>query len=275
MTKTYSQKTLFAIIDLANTYAQQKAVAKYATNLANHLGMPVVLYPKRDGKMSALPFRRVINAARKISTTEVRISKLKINPLSIFSSIQDIAEQERAAFIVMTLDRSSLLFFGKTAWTTPQNMTIPTILLPNNAVFTPLKHITIAVDGERKVQKLNTVYMLAKAFDATIHIFVENAETKNTDEQFIIYKVKDNTTKHLQKYGINYTIETARKTKNFAKHFCKYSAKNADALVIEVDPGKIPSVVKQNIETLLSIDTYAQPVILTKTKETGRYGTFN
>lgn len=273
MTKK-STSTVFAVIDLAND-DQQKNIAKYAAELANALHMPLVLYPKRDGNARMFNFRRAINAARRISGTEVRIAKGKINTFNIFSSLQDIAEHEKAAFIIMGMDKKSLLYFGKTVWSTTQRMTIPTILLPRGIDFVPYQRITIAVDEEKKVQKLKIVYALAKAFGSIIKVFVENADNKDNERKFAIYRVKENTTEYLERYKIRYDIEHARKTTNFPKHLCKYSAKNADVLIVEVDPGKIPHVIKQNIQTLLSIDDYAQPVILTKTKMIGTYERFH
>jgi hypothetical protein len=133
---------------------------------------------------------------------------------------------------------------------------------------------------EKKIQKLKTVGLLAKVFHSKINIFGENA--KDTDNKFTIYQVAQNMIAYLDQAKIPYEVIQARKTKNFPKHLCKFSAKNSDLLVIEVDPGKIPSIVKQNIETLLTLGNdpttskaQPKPVMLTKTKMTGTYARFH
>ncbi|MFA7298773.1 MAG: hypothetical protein WC010_03970 [Candidatus Absconditabacterales bacterium] len=267
MTKQKTNKTIFAVIDLANNEKDQTNVAKYAAEFAKAFGLDLVLYAKQDGKVPIFTFRKAIDAAKKIPGLQVFITKKKINLFSIYASIHDIATQKHAAFIIMGMDNKSAFSLGKTIWSITNKTIIPTILLPKNSSFVPYKNITIAVDNERKLQKLDTALILSRAFGSRINIFTENSA--DPLHRFLFRNSVDYAMDYLTKHNVSYTKTDAKKTKNFPKHLCKFSAKRSDVLIIEVDPGKTSIIVKQNIGTLLNIETYVQPIIFTKTRPTG------
>lgn len=269
-----ARKTVFTVIDLASNEKNQKNVAKYAAELAKSLNLDLILYPKRDGRTPVFNFRRAINAAKKISDLQVRVAKGKTNIYNLFSSIHDIAAKEHAAFIIMEIDKASALSLGETIWSTTQRTLIPTILLPQGASFVPYQNITIAADTERKLQKLKIVSKFAKIFNSKINVFVEHTQ-ENSKEEFLVQNGLKFTEAYLTKANVSFIPIVARKKQNFPKRICKFSRLHSDLLVLEVDLGKIPSIVKQNIQVLLSIEDYAKPVMLIKTKMTGTYQRFN
>lgn len=243
-------KNVFAIIDLAIDENEQTNVARYAAQLANHLELGLVLYPKLDKATQLFNFRTAIQAAREVANSEVIIAKQKKSALN-FSSIHDVAATENAAFIVMGIDKKSVLFLGATIWSMAQKTIIPTILLPKGIEFSPYHDIVIALDYEQKMQKLITARNLAKHFNSTVSIFAENH--KNLDTRYTLYQIQENMVRYLTTHSVAYKTIQARQTKNFMKHLCKFAAKNADILIVEVDPGRIDSEVKKNIETLLTL----------------------
>ncbi len=273
MSKHNLQNSVFGVINLSDSEDYQKNVARYAGQLARSLGLRLVLYPHHTSNDSVFKFRTVINVAKKIPGISVSVSRLKINIFSFFTSLHDIASQEQAAFIVMGVGKHTAGSFGSTIWSMTQKTMIPTILIPRDIVFKPYAHIALAIDDERKLQKIEVVRTLAQAFGSTIKIFQQNHE--DAEHAYLIQNGMQHIVNYLNTYAIGFSITKARKTTNFPKNLCKFSSKNADLLVIEVDPGKIDKVIKQNIETLLRIDAYAQPVLFTKTKMVGRYENFN
>lgn len=271
-TEKKQEKTVFAVIDLQNSESDQQNVAQYAANLAKHLHLKLVLYPNKGIGEFTSTYKKTFAIASKITDLDVRVSRKKINILNFFTSLHDIAAEENAAFIIMEPERKTARFLGNAIWSIAQKTLTPMILLPHGIEFKPYKKITIAVDEERKLQKMRVINEMARAFASTINIFKENVEDPDKDALILnsLKHIKEN----LGERRIRYDIILARKTTNFPKHLCKFSAKRSDLLVIEVEPGKIDSVVKQNIETLLSIDQNAQPVLLTKTKRVGKYKNF-
>ena len=274
MTKK-TKKTIFTVINLANTEADQKNVVMYAAQLAKWLELDLVLYPKsNETKLSFKEgFAQTIELAKKVKEVSVHVSKQQINIFNFLQDLHSIAKKESAAFIIMGIEEKSMEFLGKAIWTATQKSLIPTILLPHGIKFKPYDRITIAVDLERKVQKMNVVGHLAATFNSMINIFIENIGY--SEKEYLIHNTLGHIEDYLTRINIAYTKMRARKNKNFTKHLCKYSAKNSDLLVVEVEPGKIDSILKQNIGILLSIDKYAQPVMLTKTRMVGTLPNFN
>lgn len=276
MTKK-TNKRVFGIIDLSSPKKEQENVAFYAAELAASLGLGLTLYPKNSG--TKLSFREGFIRVRDIAKGGIRdldvvVSRKQINIFNFMKGLHDIAAEEKAEIIVMGVEKSEASALGQAIWGITQKTIIPILLLPHGANFSPWEKITIAIDAERKMQKMKTVSHLAKTFGSTINIFKESVEDNEKEKLFISNGLK-HITGSLEEKGISYLVTNARKTSNFPKHLCKFSAKNSDLLVIEVDPGKIDGVVKQNIAMLLSIDDTAQPVLLTKTKMLGKWGSFH
>ena len=273
--KQKPKKTVFTIINLATNKKNQLAVAKYAAHLASELNLDVVLYPKENHNLlfsnTKKNHRKILDISRTIEhIVSVRTAKKES---TLFSSIHDIATQEEADFIVIEVDKS-VNVLGESMWKTTQGSRIPIILLPQNYEFVPFDRITIAVDRERKVQKIRVVTNLAKKFGSMVNIFIEKFEKQdNQVGEIILAQIE----KSLRKSSIPFKETHVRKDTKFLTRLCKFSAKHSDLLVIEVEPGKIDSVIKKNIETLLAIQNYAQPipVILTKTKMSGHLQSFS
>jgi len=279
--KDASKQTVFAVINLSDYETDQKNVALYAAKVAETLELELVLYPKNDE--TKLSFRegflRTLEIAKTISHVAVRVSKKQINMFNFIRSLHDIATQERAALIIMQVDTKTGGFLGSAIWNTTRKTLIPTLLLPREIdEFIPYDKITIAVDSERKLQKLMVVKKIAEAFNSTLNIFVENCHSEN--EKHLITNGLNHTESFLIAWSIPYAKTLARKTKHFIKHICKFASKRSELLVLEVEPGKIPSEVEKNIKTLLTLvnpeepkaptkaKAKAIPVLLTKTKET-------
>ena len=274
---------MFAVINLSDYEKDQKSVALYAAQVAEALDLELVLYPKNDE--TKLSFRegflRTTEIAKNISNVAVGVSKKQINMFNFIRSLHDIATQERAAIIIMQVDTKTAGFLGSAIWNTTRKTLIPTLLLPKELdEFIPYDSITVAVDFERKLQKLMVVKKFAEAFNSKINIFVENSHSPA--EEYIIQRMLTHTENFLIEWKIPYAKTLARKTKNFIKNICKFASKRSEVLVLEIEPGKIPSEVEQNIKTLLTLvnpetpkdpkqaKAKAIPVLLTKTKETGR-----
>jgi len=248
-----AKKCVFAVINIANNRNEQRSVAEYAANLAKHLGLEVVLYVKNDETKFSFEkaYVSVLKLAEDISKiSSVRVSTQQKSKFSFFSDIPAIAAEEHASYIIMQIDESAK-FWSESMWKTTQRSVIPTILLPKNFIFVPFKSIAIAVDSERKVQKLNVVIKLAKKFDSTIKVFVEN--TIEEEKKPFINIIYNQICKNLNGSNIKYETEPTRKTTKFLTRLCKFSAKHTDLLVIEVEPGKIESDIKKNLSILLQI----------------------
>jgi len=277
MTKNKPNKTVFAIINLALTEQQQLNVATYAAQLAKQLKYDVVLYPKNhNNNMVFGDKKRNFILATKIAFQIDRIATVRIakKESTIFTPINEIAKQENAGFIVLEFDKT-VKFLGESWWKTTEKAKIPIILLPKHYQFIPIKNITIAVDAERKIQKLKVVHTLAKAFDATVKIFVDNpVEVQQT---VLIENILNYIKGTLLKHDISFKTTTMRKQDQYMKRLCKYAVKHSQALIIEVEQGKIDSVIEKNIQTLLNIQNYAKPIpiVLNKTKIVGKLTTFN
>ena len=266
---------MFAVINLASTETNQKNVARYAAQFAKSLNLRLVLHPENKFPSNE-DFLHVKGMAAKIRGVQVSVPEPQQASLfSFLKSIHKVAMQEHAAFIVMGIENEDVTSLGKDIWNTTKKTMIPTILLPHGIEFNPFRNITIAVDSERKVQKMRIVNMLAKTFKAKINIFKENIDDAN--QQRLVRIGLGHIKEHLTNNSIPFTVTKAEQTNNFPKHLCKFAAKKSDLLIIEVEEGKIDNVIKQNIEVLLTIDDYAKPipVMLTKTKMTGTYGRFN
>jgi len=269
-------KTVFAVINLAHSEQEQHNVAQYAMQLAQHLGLRVVLYPKRNE--TGLSFQegvdRVNDIAKQLPDIDIIVSKTQSNIFNLFQSLHTIAQKEQAKFIIMGVKKEQAAPLGRAIWESTQKSFIKTIFLPVIIGSASFDNITIAVDATRKVQKLKIVNQLVRTFDSTIHVFVEHAP-KESEERCLI----QNNLKHVLEYlsirRIRFLVIQARKIDNYSKRLCKYSRKHSDILIVEVDPGKIESIVKQNIEMLLCVEKYATPVMMVKTHITGNYQNFS
>ncbi|MCX6825008.1 MAG: hypothetical protein NTY80_02175 [candidate division SR1 bacterium] len=265
-------KTIFAVINLKDSEEQQAGTIRYAANLAVNLGLELVIHPSKGfGE-----FVKASEVARQIKRTipdaEMRVSKERIGTLNFFSSLQTIAVKENAAYMVIQTEKETARMLGNTIWGNVEKTIIPILIVPHGVEFVPYKRVTIALDADRNLQKMNVVEVLAKTFASTINIFQENVEDESK-KTLILNSLKHVKT-FLVKQKIPFIVIPARKRINFPKHLCKYSAKHADLLIVEVGQGKIDAVVKQNIETLLTIDQRAQPVLLVKTKQVGKFQNF-
>ena len=161
--------------------------------------------------------------------------------------------------------------FHKDMWRITKDSILPVLLLPDEYEFTKLSTISIAIDMDRNVQKIKAVIMLAKAFNASVNIFMDRPKTAN--EQLVLNNAFLFFGKRLQKAGIAFQTEMVRKQTKFITRFCKYTAKHADVAVMEIPEGSIQDEVEQNIETLMSLPKSTsknspkrRPVLLVKTK---------
>jgi len=265
MTKQKTKKTIFAVINLGVPKQEQVCVATYAAKLSKHLAYDLVLYPQSSKHTSfESAILEVKSIAKYLETTgTISVSEEEITLFNL-KSINSIAKKAHAEMIVIGIERGTENFLGESIWRLTQKTLVPIMLLPYDIEFKPYETIVMSLDSTLKIQKTNLVITLAKVFGAKINIFQENIGK----ELFMIptiHYVQEGINRH----GIYFKVERARKTTNFPKHLCKYAAKYGDLLIVEVDPGKIDSVVKQNIETLLTISSGSQPVLFVKTKETG------
>lgn len=266
MTKQKNEKKIFAVINLGVAKQEQVCVAEYAAHLSKYLGMDLILYPQ-ESKFTSFDsaILEVKSIAKYLETTgTISVSEEKITLFNL-KSINSIAKKAHAEMIVIGIERGTENFLGESIWKLMQKTSIPIMPIPHGMQFKPYETIVMSLDSTLKVQKTSLVVKLAKAFTAKINIFQENLGS----ESFKMTPTINHVEKIMRIYGIYFKLEKARKTSNFPKHLCKYAAKYGDLLVIEVDPGKIDTIIKQNIETLLSINKGSLPVLFTKTRETG------
>jgi hypothetical protein len=281
MTKleTHNNQTVLAVINLANTDEQQQNLATYAVHFANKMGLTLVLYPMTN--TSSIFFKK--NPQEKFNrAVDIAIKMHNIAPVRVaekLTSITDIAKQEHASYIIMEVDENATLFGDNIMWKTIRNSHVPIYLVPKDFVFQDIKTVTIAVDAERKIQKTRAIAPIVKAFGSTVNIFTDREKTK--EEELFIEICQNQITEYFDRNDIPYNTPTkVRKLTKFVTRICKFSAKHTDLLVLEVDPGSLDKVVKRNIKELLTLWKNSSkkitptPVMLTKTKETGRYGTF-
>ncbi|MEI7920134.1 MAG: hypothetical protein WCH65_08560 [bacterium] len=266
MTKQKTKKTIFAVINLGVPTQEQVCVATYAAKLSDYLDYDLVLYPQQSKHTSfEAAILEVKSIAKYLKTTgTISVSKEKITLFNL-KSINSIAKKAHAEMIVIGIERGTENFLGESIWNLTQKTLVPIMLLPYDIVFKPYETIVMSLDSTLKIQKTSLVVRLAKAFTAKINIFQENLG----NESFKMTPTINHVEKIMRIYGIYFKVEKARKNTNFPKHLCKYAAKYGDLLAIEVDPGKIDTIIKQNIETLLTISNGSQPVLFVKTKETG------
>lgn len=269
-----NKNTVFAVIDLSATGDRQKNVVVYASKLAQYLGLNLVLYPKTDN--SSYNFKggyHSISRLAEILNIDAHISDKQIGKYEFFKGIHHIAGEEGAEFILMAVEQQGTTTLGKDIYNVAKKSLIPVLLISYHTPFIPWSKITIAVDRYRKLEKMNIVVRIAKLFGATINIFSENEKDK--DDAFRILKSLEQIETLLIAKQIPFVVTKAKKTENYPKHLCKFSAEYSNILIVEVDPGSIDSVVKQNIATLLNIDRNAQPVLITKTTITGKSQPFH
>ncbi|MFA6256401.1 MAG: hypothetical protein WC606_04420 [Candidatus Absconditabacterales bacterium] len=283
MTEKKQNKTVFAVINLANTGEQQKNCARYAAQMAKSLGMDLVLYPQIDEIQISFEegVRRVADIAYKINgVCEVRVSERRIKTFfkpaltilqlfTSFASLHSIAKKENAGFIIMgTKEDIGIKInqknsFTDVVWDTTEKSDILIMILPHDIEFSPFKQITIAMDRERKLSKMNIATMFAKTFGSTIHIFLENPDEKSIEvtNEIMLNHIK----KKLCLEKIPFKVTLARSKKDFAKNLCLITAKRSNLLLIEVEPGTIKSAVKDSIQEVF--DTKGNfPVLFFKTQ---------
>ncbi len=272
--KKRTETTVFALINLANTEENQQQMARYASAYARSLDLSLVLYPKND--QTNISFKegilRIKEITKHLHDVHVHISVKKINIWNFLTSLYHVAEDEHAAHILIGVEDDNVSFLGRAIWDTAEKSLIPITFIPQKLEFKPYGKITIAVDRERKMQKIKMVRDLAAKHGSTINIFVEKT---NADNIYPITNALRHVKEHLQKNRIPFTTTHARKSENFPKRICKFSRKHSDLLIIEVEPGKIKTNIKDNVEVLLSIDKFATPVMFTKTKTIGIFQRFH
>jgi hypothetical protein len=262
MVKKREKKVVFAVLSKTDYF-----LANYSALLAKNMGLGLVFYID-NSKI----YNDVVFMTQKISKNldiNIKISQKNANLFLWLRSVSSIAFEENAEIIVMNISKEKAWFFGESLWDKAQKSNIPIILLPEKYMFDEFKNIVIAADSSMKIQKTGIVVSLAKCFDSEIHIFKESLE--DTTEQNKIEIISRNISMFLREKNIHFVVKKARNKNNFAKHLCKYSAKNGDILVVEVNPGKINQDTKLQIETLLM---HNKPVLLKKTKNTGIVGRF-
>lgn len=266
MTKQKTKKTIFAVINSGVSIQEQVCIATYAAKLSNYLDYDLILYPQKSKRTSfEAAILEVKSISRRLKTTRnISVSEEKITLINL-KSINSIAKKANAEMILIGIERGTENFLGESIWELTQKTLLPIMLLPHNIEFTPYETIIMSLDSTLKIQKTSLVVTLAKAFTSKLNIFQENLG----NESFRMTPTINHVEKIMKIYGIYLKLEKARKTSNFPKHLCKYAAKYGDLLVIEVDPGKIDKVIKQNIETLLSINKGSLPVLFTKTRQVG------
>lgn len=273
-------KTVLAVINLANTDTEQQALAAYAAQFANKMGLTLVLYPMTN--TSSIFFKK--NPQEKFNrAVDIAIKMHDIAPVRItekLTSITDIAKQEHADYIIMEVDENSTLFGNNIMWKTIKNSHVPICFLPKNFKFKNIDNITIAVDVERKVQKASIIIPIVKAFNSTVNIFVDKGKTD--EEKSFITNCLNQITKYFDKNGVPYNKPTTvRKMTKFITRLSKFSAKHTDLLVLEVDDGPLDKVIKNNVKTLLTLwqDSRRKitptPVMMLRTRMTGTYGRFH
>ncbi len=252
------KKNVFAVINCSEE--NSKEVASYAASFAKMMGLDLVLYPhlaKKD-----FDIRPAYLAARNAMKRDmVRVSKGKINVFSFLTSLHDLAKKENAAFIVMTMEEEA----NKMVWKTVEKTSIPILLVPSGMNFVPFDSITIAIDRTRKMQKLNFIRQFHEKNPVSVNILQERVSDDDTN----LINTTNHILRFLKKHRIPVTIETARKRENYAKHLCKFSSKRGNLLILELDRGNVDKQSKKQVNTLLSVEIYAQPVLILKTRHLG------
>lgn len=247
MTET-EKKSIVGVIDLSSSIKSQKCVASSAARIANATGLTLKLYPKNKGRspIDTLWVDEVEKSIRsKYAGLQISICEPKF--FQLFPSINSIAEKQHAAMIVI----GDTPEFHKDMWRITKDSKLPVLLLPDEYELTELDTISIAIDMDRNVQKINAVIMLAQAFGASVNIFMDRPKTSN--EELILNNVFLYFGKRLQKAGISFHMETVRKQTKFIIRFCKYTAKHADVAVMEIPEGSIQTEIEKNIEILMSL----------------------
>lgn len=261
--KEQNKKTVFTVLTKTNHY-----LINYSAFLAKSMDLDLVFYVDNSEI-----YNEIWELSQKITKSlevEIKLSRKKANIYSWFGSVCDIASKENAEIVVMTVCKEKVGFLGESLWDKTQKLNIPILLLPEQIMFNEIENIVISADSSMKIQKTGIVIKLAKIFNSKIHIFKENVETPSI--QKIINIISRNISKIFKENGIVFVETKARNTKNFAKHLCKYSSKNGDLLIVEVDTGRINRDTKRQIETLLK---HNKPVLLKKTNNTAILAGFN
>ncbi len=262
------KKSIIGVIDLSSPAESQMSVATSAARIANATGLTLKLYPKNKGRntIDTLWVEEIERSIRNRYAT-LQVSICEPGFFQFFPSINSIAKKQHAAMIVI----GDTPEFHKDMWRITKDSILPVLLLPDEYEFTKLSTISIAIDMDRNVQKIKAVIMLAKAFNASVNIFMDRPKTAN--EQLVLNNVFLFFGKRLQKAGIAFQTEMVRKQTKFITRFCKYTAKHADVAVMEIPEGSIQDEVEQNIETLMSLPKSTaknspkrRPVLIIKTK---------
>ncbi|MCK9466833.1 MAG: hypothetical protein M0P94_00745 [Candidatus Absconditabacterales bacterium] len=250
------KKCIFSVFNKTDYF-----LANYSAHLASHMCLDLVFYV--DDTSS---YKLILDASKKIEkifNIRIKVLEKKSNFFSWLSSISKIAKEENAEMIIMSVYQNNLVFFGESLWSRAQKLETPIMLLPENYMFEEIQNIVITADASMKIQKTGLVINFAKQFNSKIHIFKENV--KNPVEQNKINTLSKNIALFLRKNKINFITISAKNQQKFTKNLCKYSVKNGDILVVEVDPGKIRKNTTQQFDILL----HEKPVLLKKTKNFG------
>ncbi len=267
-TESNKEKSIIGVIDLSSPAKNQMSVALSAARIANATGLLLKLYPKNKGQstMDTLwieEIERFIHSKYPLLPIDICTPKF----YQFFPSINSISKKQHAAMIVI----GDTPEFHKNMWRITKDSNIPVLLLPDEYEFTKLNTISIAIDMDRNVQKIKAVIILAKAFNASVNMFMDQPKAAN--DQLVLNNVFLYLGKQLQKAGIFFRTEIVRKQTKFITRFCKYTAKHADVAVMEIPEGSIQNEVEQNIETLMSLPNSTtknspkrRPVLLIKTK---------
>lgn len=260
-----NKKSIFAVVDLAKPEQDQKKLINYVVELSQQLDLPIVFYPQTDKTNLTFDLARtLILSMVPLSTQNAIVSKRKISMLNFFTSLCDVAKKEQAKFIVYGIQKNESALWSKTISTTEKS-TLPVLLIPDSMEFSPIKNIVIAADSSFKLQKTNQAIFFAKSCGAKILIFKEN----NPNDGKIEIVTKQIST-YLYANDVQFEVITAENEINYAKHMFKYASKHAQMLIIEVNPGKLDTTTKKNIQKIMGIDTYASriPVLISKTVDT-------
>jgi len=150
----------------------------------------------------------------------------------IFSIIPAVAEEINAELMMLgTHGKKGIQHVvGSYAYKVVTSSPCPTIVVQNKTFGGGYKNIVFPIkDIDFVRQKVQWTIKVAKAFDATVQIFV--VETKVEAIKFGLEVVTNQIIQVFKKYNVKFTIEKTKES-NFNKKLLKYAGKNHSDLIL-------------------------------------------
>lgn len=273
--KKEKKKSVFVLLNLADSPEQLRCLLQYAYALSKHAKLPIVLYPNKDN--TDYSFRdayKIVCAMRRDMKLVASIVK---KPATLINSIHRIAKNHHAEFLVIGVHETNTTGkkdFSQAAWNLAADTAINVFLVQEGAIF-DVSDVTIAVDASKDRQKVNVLPIIADKKRTRIHLFVENTDIPSKKKEIKIILG------HIQEYLFHHDLiyldpVVAATTTFYPDHLIRFAAKRTKILVLEINEETgLNSELETSLKKILFGKHRLFSVLLVKTKPVGIPTGFN